>query len=143
MQHWGILTDGRVFYFRYRHGYATVTLAPDWYEPGDLPARDLRVTMEEWEDIYYRELARVNGVFEDFDDDVLPSIWIGTVGGHRVTDEDDGWFGSQEELDNTFTRCLDNAWDEPMDDEGWDYLREAMLRHADESVVLDDDLDDL
>lgn len=143
VQHWGVLIDGRVFYFRYRHGYATVTLAPDWFEPGDLPTMDPRVSMEEWEAIYYKELERVNGVFEDFNDAVLPRLWIGNVGGYQVTKENDGWFSSQDQLDEAFTRCLDEVWSEPLDEEGWAAVRADMLTRADKYAVVDDDLDDL
>jgi hypothetical protein len=118
VQHWGVLTDGRVFYFRYRHGWAHVSLGPEWYEAGLLPARDLRTTHEEW-DVAYAAGAR---------DDDLPRLWLVTGGGFTVTEENDGWFSSQEELDGAFTRCLDEAWDKPFDEEGWNVLRQTDWR---------------
>lgn len=118
VQHWGVLVDGRVFYFRYRHGYAFVSLAPAWYEPGLLPARNPLVTREEW-DAAYEAGAR---------DDDLPRLFLVTGGGFEVTIEDDGWFGSQNELDTAFSRCLDEAWDQPFYEEGWEALRQTNWR---------------
>jgi hypothetical protein len=51
-----------------------------------------------------------------------------TGGGFVVTEEDDGWFSSQEELDDAFTRCLNGAWGEPFDEEGWEALRQTNWR---------------
>jgi hypothetical protein len=110
VQHWGVLIDGRVFYFRYRHGSARVTLGPSWYEPGLLPAPDPRTSHKEWEEAY-----ESGGV--------LPNLWLGAVGGIIVTDADDGWFSSQKELDDAFRQCLDKVWDEPFDEEGWEMIR--------------------
>lgn len=132
VQHWGVLVDGRVFYFRYRHGWAHVSLAPEWYEAGFLPARDSRTTMEEWDEAYAAG-AR---------DEDLPSLWLVTGGGFTVSEEDDGWFSSQEELDNTFTRCLDKAWGEAFDEEGWEALRQTNWR-KDQNPWGNDNLDDL
>jgi hypothetical protein len=67
----GVLVDGRVFYFRYRHGWASVSLAPSWYEPGLIPAQDPRVTRGEW-DAAYEAGAR---------DDDLPKMWLVTGAG--------------------------------------------------------------
>jgi hypothetical protein len=142
VQHWGVLTDGRVFYFRYRHGWAYVSLAPEWYEPGLLPARNPRTTHEEWDAAYATALAAANGVYDNIPDDALPSLWLVTGGGFVVTEENDGWFGSQEELDTAFTRCLDEAWDKPFDEEGWEALRQTNWR-KDQNPWVKDDLDDL
>lgn len=118
VQHWGVLVDGRVFYFRYRHGWADVWLGPAWYEAELLPASDPRVTREEWDAAYD---AGKRG--KD-----LPRMWLVTDGGFEVTEANDGWFNSQEELDAAFTRCLDEAWDEPFDEEGWAALRQTNWR---------------
>lgn len=128
VQHWGVLSDGRVFYFRYRHGYATVTLAPAWFEAHELPANDPRTSYDQWHEAYE---AGARG-------DDLPQLWLGNVGGYEVTTEDYGAFDSQEELDDTFRRCLDEVWDEPFDEEGW-----ALLRSLPRPPVADDDLLDL
>jgi hypothetical protein len=128
VQHWGVLVDGRVFYFRYRHGWAHVSLAPAWYEPGLLPAQDPRVSHEAWQAAYDAALAVAGGVWDDIDSDTLPSMWLVTGGGFVVTEEDDGWFSSQEELDDAFTRCLNEAWGEPFDEEGWEALRQTNWR---------------
>jgi hypothetical protein len=45
-----------------------------------------------------------------------------------VTEENDGWFNSQEELDAVFKECLDRAWDEPFDEAGWEALRRTNWR---------------
>jgi hypothetical protein len=131
VQHWGVLVDGRVFYFRYRHGWAHVSLAPAWYEPELLPAVDPRTTHEEWDTAW---AAGARG-------DDLPSLLLVTGRGFTVTEEDDGWFSSQEELNDAFTRCLDKAWDEPFDEEGWEVLRQTNWR-KDQSWA-NDNLDDL
>lgn len=130
-QHWGVLTDGRVFYFRYRHGWASVTLAPHWYEPGRLPAYDLRTSHEQWQAAYDAELARVNGVFEDVRDDALPRLWMGPAAGYEVTEDNIGWFSSQQELDEAFAACLDQVWNEPFDEEGWELQRQDMANWPD------------
>lgn len=141
VQHWGVLVDGRVFYFRYRHGGARVELAPEWYEPGFLPARDPRTSMEEWDAAWVVAYAAANQVVDDIPDSALPNLWLGTIGYVLVTEEDDGWFSSQEELNATFTRCLDKAWDRPFDEEGWEVLRQTNWRK--EQNPWSDDLDDL
>lgn len=128
VQHWGVLVDGRVFYFRYRHGWAHVSLAPSWYEPGALPASDPRTTMEDWDEAWAAALVAANGDHTNIPNEALPSLWLVTGGGFTVTEDDDGWFNSQEELDETFTRCLDEAWDEPFDEEGWEILRQTNWR---------------
>lgn len=119
VQHWGVLTDGRVFYFRYRHGCASVALGPDWFEAEFLPAFDPRTTMEEW-NVAYAAGAR---------DGDLPNLWLSKAFGFQVTEEDDGFFDSQEDLDETFTKCLDLCWDKPLPEmEGWEVLRQTDWR---------------
>lgn len=140
-QHWGVLVDGRVFYFRYRHGWASVTLAPEWFEPGFLPARDVRTSIEEWNTAYEAYVA-ANGITDNIPDGVLPKLWLGTADGFEVTKENDGSFGSQEELDDAFTRCLDKVWGEPFDEEGWAVLRQTDWR-KEQNPWSDDNLDDL
>ena len=112
-QHWGVLTDGRVFYFRYRHGIASLVLAPAWFEASELPARDLRVTMAMWDEAY-----------ESGQD--LPILWLGRYGFVQASEEDDGsFYGDGELRDRTFAGCLDQIESEPFDEEGWELLRKA------------------
>lgn len=119
VQHWGILDNDRVFYFRYRHGGASVRLAPHWVEPGELPARDVRTTWEAWDEAYERG------------DDPLPPLWLGPGGHHQVTEEDDGWFSSQDELDEAFRIVLDQVYEEPFDVEGWEAWRKEQGNQRD------------
>ena len=128
VQHWGVLVDGRVFYFRYRHGHATVTLGPSWYEPGFLPVMNPLVTNEMWDTAYAAALAAAGGDYTAIPDGALPYRWLGPTGGHSVTDEDDGWFDSQFELDAAFSACLDEVWHEPFEVEGWEALRHTDWR---------------
>lgn len=115
-QHWGVLTDGRVFYFRMRHGRASLRLAPHWFETECLPASDPRITMEQWDEAYN------NGARgED-----LPQLWLGPIANVTVTEENDGWFNSEEECANAFAQCLDQIWDEPFDEDGWAPYRKNM-----------------
>ncbi len=128
VQHWGVLTDGRVFYFRYRHGSASVALGPSWYEGHLLPARDQRVSMEQWDAAWAVALKAVGGEAENVPSNALPNLWLEPRVGVMVTEEDNGWFDTQEELDSAFKVCLDLAWDLPFDDEGWEYLRQTNWR---------------
>ena len=129
VQHWGVLTDGRVFYFRYRHGWASISLGPEWYEPGLLPVRNPLVTYDEWHAAYEAGLRDAD----------LPMLYLVTGAGLLITHEDDGWFSSQEELDDVFTQCLDEAWALPFDDEGWEAVRQSDWRRDQNPWATDDD----
>lgn len=121
VQHWGVLTDSRMFYFRYRHGWASVGLGPDWFEAELLPASDPRTSYEEWRAAYDAG-AR---------DEELPNLWLGRGFGYQVTEDNLGAFDSQEDLDEAFTRCLDLCWGEPLlDAEGWEALRQTDWRRT-------------
>lgn len=111
-QHWGTLTDGRRFYFRYRSAWASVRLAPAWFD-GEIIARDLRVTREQWDEAYERG------------DEELPNLWLGPGAGFQVRENDPyhGWFDNAEERALAFAACLDQIWDEPFDEEGWELHR--------------------
>ncbi len=118
-QHWGVLADGRVFYFRMRHGWASLCLGPDWYEAGALPVMDPRVDYDAW-----MVLAAASPP-----DAELPSLWLGPRSGVGVSDEDDGWFPGTEDQTpaeqraEAFGKCLDQVWDQPFDPEGWEPFR--------------------
>lgn len=111
-QHWGTLIDGRRFYFRYRSAWASIRLSPAWYD-GDLHARDLRVTREQWQEAY------------DRGDENLPSLWLGPAAGIQTREDDPyhGWFDDAMERAIVFAACLDQVWDEPFDEEGWELHR--------------------
>jgi len=130
VQHWGVLTDGRVFYFRYRHGWASINLGPEWYEPGLLPARNPLVTDDEWHAAYEAGLRGPD----------LPMLFLVVGSGFEVTRENDGWFSSQDELDDAFRHCLDEAWSLPFDDEEWEALRQSNWR-KDQNPWSNDDVD--
>jgi hypothetical protein len=98
-QHWGTLTDGSVFYFRMRHGWAELHVGPPGTNEGDVPRVNPLWNREE------AQRAHQQG-------HQYHMFWMEPVGeDHAYPDEEfAGLFDSQEDRDASFTRCLDQIW---------------------------------
>lgn len=95
-QHYGVLTDGRTFYFRYRHGEASLQVL---HRPEGVC--DLPVTNPEFD----REAFKV--AINNSQDYAGPPFWAQPKVWVTVSEEDDGYFQDDEEKEDTFTRLME------------------------------------
>jgi hypothetical protein len=102
VQWYGTLIDGRVFYFRFRGGWARINLAPAGTELYSLPRINLDWDFEAFHDALARE-------------EVYPhSFWADDLAHFDVCGDSDpyrGFFTSEIELNQAFTACLDQLWE--------------------------------
>lgn len=98
-QHWGELTDGSVFYFRMRHGWAELHVGPPGTNEADLPLVNPAWKRDEAEAAYDAGREYV-------------SFWHGPVGEFEAYPEDhlNGSFDNDADRDRAFTECLDQIW---------------------------------
>lgn len=102
VQWFGTLTNGWVFYYRMRHGWADVHVGPPGTSKDELP------------------LINPNWIQEDFDqayaqgEEYRHSFWAGPVASVNAYPGDPliGYFESDEDLNRVFTECLDQIWDQ-------------------------------
>lgn len=94
-QHYGVLTDGRSFYFRYRHGSASLQVLDR--PPGvyDLPVVN---------PFFDREACHIAA--EAGTEYTGPPFWAEPVVWVPVSEEDDGFFQDDGEKLDTFSRLL-------------------------------------
>lgn len=98
-QHWGTLTDGSVFYYRMRFGWAQVHVGPPGTDEADLPLVNPAWNREEADAAYEAGRDYISFRLEP----------IGEV--HAYPDDDlIGFFLTQEDRDRVFTACLDQIW---------------------------------
>lgn len=95
-QHWGTLDDGRVFYFRIRHGYARLHLGPPGTSHDDMPLVNPEFSWVEFNDAWERGEG----------DQYPHHLFAEPIGAVEVYSEDWGWFETDEDRTNTFTECL-------------------------------------
>jgi len=103
-QHWGILTDGRSFYYRMRHGSASLCLGPVGSDPGkDLPAVNPDWVRADFDAAY------------DAGKEYPHSFFLGPRPYLEVYPDDPlvGWFETDEDRQDTFTKLL-NEIDGPV-----------------------------
>lgn len=93
-QHWGTLDDGRVFYFRLRHGWARLNLGPPGTPLENMPLPNPRFNWAEFAAAY------------DRGENYPQTMFMDPAGYMEITEEDRGWFEDDAERINTFDACL-------------------------------------
>lgn len=94
-QHYGVLIDGRFFYFRYRHGRASLQVLHRPTGRFDLP-----VVNKHYDAEAARAVLAAGELYTD-------SPWEQPCVSVRMSDADDGWFQDSEELVDAFNKCLE------------------------------------
>lgn len=98
-QHSGELTDGSVFYFRMRHGWAQLHVGPPGTNEADLPRVNPAWKRDEAEAAY------------DAGRDYMP-FWQGPIGEVNIYPDEQyaGFFDNDADRNRAFTACLDQIW---------------------------------
>ena len=98
-QHFGELTDGSVFYFRLRWGWAELKVGAPGTEISELP-----LTTPGWS---YEEANAAYEAGEEY-----PPLFAGPIGEVQALPDDPyaGFFNEDTQRDLAFTQCLDQIW---------------------------------
>lgn len=108
VQYFGTLCDGRVFYFRFRHGVARIQLGPKGTELNELP---LVNPLFNWEDA-----SRAHEAGEEYPHILFadPLAYVDVCGD---ADPYRGFFLTDEERDEAFAGCLHQIYEKEILDD--------------------------